>query len=119
MAKYIDGYVFPLPKRNLAAYTKLAKLGRKLWLEHGALEYRETVLDHIEPVCGPSFPVNLSLKKSDTVIFAYITYRNRAHRDRVNTAVFNDPRMQAMASKKMPFDLARMNFGGFRTIVGD
>ncbi|NUP95189.1 MAG: DUF1428 domain-containing protein [Planctomycetaceae bacterium] len=119
MAKYVDGFVIPMPKRNLAAYTKMARLGRKLWLEHGALDYREAVLDHVDTDCTPNFPANLSLKKSDTLIFAYITYRNRKHRDAVNAKVFADPRMQKFANAKMPFEMALMNFGGFRTIVGD
>jgi len=115
--RYVDGYVLPVPKRNLAAYRRLARLGAKVFLEHGALEYRECVGEDLSPKWGIPFPKPLRLKKGETVVFSWVVFKSRAHRDRVNAAVMNDPRMASMAAKAMPFDPTRMLYGGFQTIA--
>lgn len=117
---YVDGFLLPLPKKNLAAYRTLARQSAKIWLEHGALDYRECIGDDLESHDMRQFPATLQVKKGETVVFAWISYKSRAHRDRVNKAVMRDPRiakmMQRMA-KKPPFDCTRMCYGGFRVIV--
>ncbi len=114
---YADGFVIPIPKKNIAAYSKMARLGRKVWLEHGALEYYECVGDDLAvPAPFTGFPKLCKLKKDETVIFAWIVYKSKAHRDRVNAKVMKDPRMQ-MSPKSMPFDHRRMSMGGFKVIV--
>jgi uncharacterized protein YbaA (DUF1428 family) len=118
MAKYVDGFVIPLPKRNLAAYKAMAKLGSKVWLDHGALEYFECVGDDLAVQCGPGFERGIKTKRGETVFFSFVVYKSRAHRDKVNAAVMKDPRLAAMMTgKKMPFDMERMLFGGFKVLV--
>ncbi len=118
MPNYIDGFVLPMPKANLAAYRRMAQKGAKIWREHGALEYRECVGDDLEVSQGLPFPKGLKLKPDETVVLAWIVYKSRAHRDRVNAAVMADPRIQEMCgSKDMPFDCSRMLYGGFKVIV--
>jgi uncharacterized protein YbaA (DUF1428 family) len=115
---YVDGFVLPVPKRNLQKYQRMARLGCKVWLEHGALDYRECVADDVKPGKLTSFPQSVKLKKGETVVFAYIVYKSRKHRDSVNAKVFKDPRLSAMMQgKDMPFDGKRMFWGGFKTIV--
>ncbi len=118
MAKYVDGYVIPLPRKNLAAYTRLAKLGRKCWMKHGALQYFECVGDDLDtPLgCGAGFPKGIRLKAGETVVFAFVVYKSKAHRAAVNAKVMKDPAMQAMPPR-MPFDLTRFMNGGFKVIV--
>jgi uncharacterized protein YbaA (DUF1428 family) len=116
MAGYVDGFLLPVPKKKLAAYKKMAALGAKMWMEHGALEYYECVGDDLFPKGVMPFPKQLKLKPGETVIFAFVRYKNRAHRDRVNKKVFSDPRMQPMG-QTMPFDMKRMCFGGFDVLV--
>jgi len=116
MAKYIDGYVVPIPKKNLAAYRRMAKLGCKVWLEHGALAYREAVGDDLDP-CGLGFTRGIKLEKNETVVFAYVVFRSRKHRDQVNKRAMSDLRLTAFANTKMPFDVTRMLMGGFTTLV--
>lgn len=118
MASYVDGYVIPIPKKGLAAYRKLAKIGAKLWHEHGALHYFECVGDDLTPKCGLPFPKALKIKPSETVVFSFIVFKSRKHRDSVNTRVMADPRLTAgLNRKKMPFDVKKMSYGGFETIV--
>ncbi|MBK8286807.1 MAG: DUF1428 domain-containing protein [Ahniella sp.] len=117
MARYVDGFVLPVPTANLAAYKKMARLGRKVWMEHGALEYVEAVADDVKPGKWTSFPQAVKLKEGEVVVFAWITYKSRKHRDQVNAKVMADPRLKAMGSKSMPFDGKRMFWGGFKTIV--
>lgn len=115
---YVDGYVLPVPKKNLAAYRRMAALGAKVWRDHGALEYRECVGDDLNVKWGVPFPRQIKAKPGETVVFAYIVYKSRAHRDRVNAKVMGDPRLAAMADpKKMPFDCKRMVYGGFKVLV--
>lgn len=112
---YVDGFVIPLPKKNLAAYKKFAKLAGKIWIEHGALTYMECVADDVKPGKLTSFPQSVNLKKDEVVVFSWITYKSRAHRDRVNKKVMSDPRISSPDA--MPFDGKRMIFGGFSPIV--
>ena len=115
---YVDGYVIPVPKKNVKAYTKMARWGKKVWMKHGALQYFECLGDDLEPAapgCG-DYPSLLKLKKGETLFYSFIIYKSKAHRDAVNKKVMSDPGM-ATAPKKMPFDMKRMMVGGFRTIV--
>ncbi len=115
---YVDGYLLPVPKKNLAAYRRMAKMGAKLWRKYGALDYKECVGDDLNPPWGAPFPKLLKLKPGETVIFSYIVYKSRAHRDQVNAKVMKDPIMSSgMKDKPMPFDMKRMAFGGFKVIV--
>lgn len=114
---YVDGFVLPLPTANLEAYKKLAKKASKVFMEHGALEYRECVGDDLDVPFGLPFPKKLKLKQGETVVFAWIVYKSRAHRDRVNAKVMKDPRMGDIDAKSMPFDSKRMLYGGFKVLV--
>lgn len=116
--RYVDGYVLPVPKKNMQAYRRLAEKAGKIWREHGALEYIETVADDVKPGKWTSFPQSVKMKPSETVVFAYVVYKSRAHRDKVNTKAMNDPRLKEMCNPKaLPFDGKRMFWGGFETIV--
>lgn len=118
MANYIDGFIVPVPKKNLQSYRRLAQKAGKIWREYGALDYRECVADDVKVGKLTSFPRSVKLKPSETVIFAWITYKSRAHRDRVNAKVMKDPRLApTMDPKTMPFDGKRMIYGGFTTLV--
>jgi uncharacterized protein YbaA (DUF1428 family) len=113
---YVDGYLVPVPKRSLRAYKRMATLGRKMWMKNGALDYKECAGDDLFPKWGESFAKMMKLKRGETVVFAYIVYKSRAHRNQVNKKVMKD--MNAMgAPKDMPFDMKRMLFGGFKTLV--
>ena len=115
---YVDGFVLPVPKKNLDAYKRLARKAGKIWKEYGALEYIECVADDVKPGKLTSFPQSVKLKKSEVVVFAWIVYKSRAQRDRINTRVMQDPRMaKHMDSKTLPFDAMRMFWGGFKTMV--
>jgi alkaline phosphatase len=115
--KYVDGYVLVVPKKNLPAYRKMAATAAKVWMDHGAIEYRECVGEDLKSPCGIAFPKLTNAKTSDTVVFSWITYKSRAQRDKVNAAVMKDPRIAKMMSKKPPFDMSKMACGGFETIV--
>ena len=115
--KYVDGFVLPLPTRNLAAYRRMAASAGKVWREYGALEYFECVGDDVKPGKHTSFPQSVKLKRGETVVFSWIVYKSRAHRDRVNARVMKDPRIARMMKNGMPFDGKRMFWGGFKTIV--
>jgi uncharacterized protein YbaA (DUF1428 family) len=118
MARYVDGFVLPVPKKNLQAYRRLAQLAGRVWREHGALAYVESAGDDVKPGKHTSFPQSVKLKPGETVFFSWIVYRSRAHRDRVNAKVMKDPRLAKMMNPKaMPFDGKRMFFGGFKTVV--
>jgi uncharacterized protein YbaA (DUF1428 family) len=115
---YIDGFVLPVPKKKLEAYRAMARKAGKVWREHGALAYVESVADDVKPGKHTSFPQSVKLKKDETVVFAYIVYKSRAQRDRVNAKVMKDPRLTGMANMKdMPFDGKRMFWGGFKAMV--
>jgi uncharacterized protein YbaA (DUF1428 family) len=118
MAHYVDGFVLPVPKRNVEAYRRMAQKAGKIWREHGALEYIECAGDDVKPGKLTSFPQSVKLKAGETVFFSWIVYKSRAHRDRVNAKVMKDPRVaNMMDAKKMPFDGKRMFWGGFKTMV--
>jgi uncharacterized protein YbaA (DUF1428 family) len=115
---YVDGFVLPVPKKNLAAYKKMARLGGKVWKEHGALQYVECVEDDVKPGKVTSFPQAVKLKKGEVVVFSYAVYKSRRHRDAVMKKVMADPRLtKYMDRKMMPFDGMRMFWGGFKPIV--
>jgi uncharacterized protein YbaA (DUF1428 family) len=116
--RYVDGYVVPVPKKNLQNYRRMAQKAGKVWREHGALEYIECVADDVKPGKHTSFPQSVKLKSGETVIFAYIAYKSRAHRNQVNAKVMKDPRLASMMNPKaMPFDAKRMFWGGFKLLV--
>ena len=118
MAKYVDGFVVPVPKSKLDAYRRMSRKAGKIWKEHGALEYTECVADDAPKGKVTSFPQSVKLKKGETVVFSWIGYKSRAHRDRVNEKVMGDPRLAKMMDEKsMPFDGQRMIYGGFKVEV--
>jgi uncharacterized protein YbaA (DUF1428 family) len=117
MPKYVDGYVLPIPKKNVAAYRKMATIASKVWMDLGALDYRECVAEDLNVFCGVNFAKQLELKPGETVVFAYVVFRSRKHRDSVNKKVMKDPRITKAMPKRMPFDIQRMVYGGFTTLV--
>lgn len=120
MARYVDGFVLPVPKRNLEAYRRMAQMAGRVWREHGALEFRECAGDDLKVKKGmaASFTRGARSKAGETVMFSWIVYKSRAHRDRVNAKVMKDPRLAKMMDPKaMPFDPKRMMYGGFNVIV--
>jgi uncharacterized protein YbaA (DUF1428 family) len=115
--KYVDGYVLPVPKKNLKAYLRLARTGEKVWRKHGALDYKECVGDDLKTKWGTPFPGMMKLKPGETVIFSFVVFKSRAHRDRVNAKVMKE--MEKMCGPKdIPFDVKRMVYGGFKALVG-
>ncbi|MGH8203235.1 MAG: DUF1428 domain-containing protein [Steroidobacteraceae bacterium] len=119
---YVDGYVLPIPRRNLGAYRRMASAAGKLWMKHGALEYVEAAADDVKPGKWTSFPQSVKLKKGELVVFSFIVYKSRSQRDRINKKVMKifttDPRFKKyMDPKKLPFDGKRMFWGGFKAIV--
>jgi uncharacterized protein YbaA (DUF1428 family) len=118
MARYVDGFVLPIPKKNAAAYRRIAQKAGRIWREHGALEYLECIADDVKPGKHTSFPQSVKLEPGEVVWFSWILYRSRAHRERVNAKVMKDPRMaKLMGPDSMPFDGKRMIFGGFEARV--
>jgi len=116
MPEYVDGFVLVVPKKNLAAYKKLATAAGKVWIEHGALDYRECAGEDLNIKMGTPFPKLAKTKQGETVVFAWITYKSRKHRDTVNAKVMKDKRIQCDPNN-MPFDIKRMSYGGFETLV--
>ena len=118
MAHYVDGFVLAVPKRNLDDYRRMARKAGKVWREHGALDYKECVADDVKRGKLTSFPQSVQLKRGETVVFAWIVYKSRAHRDKVNAKVMADPRLADMMDPKaQPFDGKRMVYGGFELLV--
>ena len=116
--KYVDGYVLPVPKKNLQTYRRIAEKAGRIWREHGALQYCECSGDDLNVKFGMPFPKQIKLKQGETVVFAWVVFKSRAHRDRVNAKVMKDPRLKdSMDEKSMPFDCKRMVFGGFKVLV--
>jgi len=116
--RYVDGYVLPVPKKNLQAYRRMAQQAAKVWRDHGALEYAECVADDVKPGKLTSFPQSVKLKPGEIVVFSWIVFKSRAHRDRVNAKVMKDPRLANMMDPKaLPFDGKRMIWGGFKVLV--
>ena len=114
---YVDGYVLPVPKKNIAAYRRMAAKAGKIWRDHGALEYRECAGDDLDAKFGMPFGKMVKLKPGETAFFSWIVFKSRAHRDRVNAKVMKDPRLDSMDPKNMPFDMTRMAYGGFKVLV--
>jgi uncharacterized protein YbaA (DUF1428 family) len=115
---YVDGFLLPIPKKNLKAYQRMARLAGKVWREHGALDYKECVADDVKPGKWTSFPQAVKLKPGEAVWFSWILYRSRKHRDSVNKKVMKDKRITGMMDpKSMPFDGRRMMWGGFKVMV--
>jgi uncharacterized protein YbaA (DUF1428 family) len=114
---YVDGFVLVVPKRKLAVYKKMATRAAMVWKDHGALDYRECVGDDLKVKMGLPFPKLARTKAGETVVFSYIVYKSRAHRDRVNAKVMKDKRLFDGMPKEMPFDMKRMAYGGFKTLV--
>ncbi|WP_434027088.1 DUF1428 domain-containing protein [[Pseudomonas] boreopolis] len=114
---YVDGFVVPVPAAKLDEYKKLARLAKKVWLEHGALGYMESVADDAPVGKLTSFPRSVKLKDDEVVVFSYILYKSRAHRDKVNKLAMADKRLAGMDMKSMPFDGKRMIWGGFKVFV--
>jgi uncharacterized protein YbaA (DUF1428 family) len=116
--QYVDGFVLAVPKKNLPAYRRIAQKAGKVWREHGALEYRECVADDVKPGKLTSFPQSVKLKTDETVVFSWIVFKSRTHRDRVNAKVMKDPRLADMMDPKaLPFDGKRMVYGGFKVLI--
>ena len=115
---YVDGFVAPVPADKLDDYRKMARLGGKVWMEHGALAYNECVADDVSVGKRTSFPRSVKLREGEVVVFSWIVYKSRAQRDKINKQVMADPRLMAsMDPNKMPFDGKRMFWGGFKPIV--
>ena len=114
---YVDGFILPVPKKNRDAYVKMARLGRKVWMDHGALAYHEAVGDDVPMGKRTSFPQAVKLKDDEEVWFSWAVYKNRKHRDQVMKKVMADPRMQGYGPDNMPFDGKRMFWGGFKLVV--
>ncbi|MGH8177174.1 MAG: DUF1428 domain-containing protein [Steroidobacter sp.] len=119
MANYVDGFVLPVPKKNIDAYRKMARKAGKVWKEYGALEYRECIADDVKPGKYTSFPQSVKLKPDEVVWFSWIVYKSRRHRDQVNAKVMKDPRLASMGMdpKTMPFDGKRLIYGGFKVAI--
>ena len=116
--RYVDGFVLPVPRKNMEAYRRMARTAGKVWRDHGALEFTECVGDDVKPGKLTSFPQSVKLKRGETVVFSWIVYKSRAHRDRVNAKVMKDPRMAKMMDPNaMPFDGKRMFYGGFKGLL--
>jgi uncharacterized protein YbaA (DUF1428 family) len=117
VTRYVDGFVLPIAKKNVAAYRRIARKASKIWREYGALEYRECVGDDLKVKGVVPFPRLARCRPGETVVFAWIVYRSRADRDRITAKIMKDPRLAAMGSKSMPFDVKRMAYGGFAVLV--
>jgi uncharacterized protein YbaA (DUF1428 family) len=113
---YVDGFVIPVPKKQLAAYKKISAKAGKIWKEYGALDYKECVGDDLKIKWGTPFPKLAKAKTGETVVFSWITYKSKAQRDRINAKVMADPRLK-MDGTAMPFDMKRMSYGGFKVFV--
>ena len=118
MARYVDGFLLPVPKKNLAAYRRMARLAGKIWREHGALDFKECAGDDMNVKFGLPFPRQMRLKRGELPVFSWIVFKSRRDRDRVNAAVMQDPRLAKMMDQRaMPFDVKRMAYGGFKVLV--
>ncbi len=120
---YVDGFVIVLPKKNLKAYKKMATMGKKIWMKHGALQYLECIGDDLNPNMGGAesltFPKLTKLKSTETVVFSFILFKSKAHRNKVNAKVMKDPVMNdpTNGGNPMPFEMNKMSYGGFKVIV--
>ena len=119
MAHYVDGFLIPIKKKNVANYKKMARLSCKVWMEHGALAYYESVGDDLKSPWGLPFGKLCKLKTDETAVFAFIVFKSKANRNSVNKKVMKDPRMDPAKFKTMPFDMKKMSVGGFKVIVAN
>lgn len=117
MAHYVDGYIIPIKKKDVKAYQKMAKLGCKVWMKHGALDYYECLGDELDSKWGIPFTKMFKLKEDETVVFAFVIFKSKAHRNQVNKKVHADPLMNPKKPFTMPFDMKRFTTGGFKTLV--
>ena len=116
--KYVDGFVLAVPEKNLPDYLRMARTAGKVWRDYGALDYKECVGDDLQVPMGIPFPRRMKIRSGETVVFSYIVFKSRAHRDRVNAKVMRDPRLAAACDPAhMPFALKRMSYGGFKVRV--
>ena len=116
--KYVDGFMMAVPKKNLPAYARLARAAGRIWREHGALDYKECAGDDLAVKRGVPFPRQMQIRPDETVVFSYIVFKSRAHRDRVNARVVKDPRVATRCSTaEIPFDAKRMVYGGFTVLA--
>ncbi len=114
---YVDGFVLPVPRKNLAAYKKMAKVAARVWLDHGAIDYVECIADDVKAGKVTSFPQSVKLKKGEVVFFSWATYKSKAHRNQVMKKVMSDERLAGMGEDQMPFDGMRMFWGGFKPVI--
>jgi uncharacterized protein YbaA (DUF1428 family) len=114
---YVDGFVLPVPRKNTAAYRRMAAKAGRIWREHGALDYVEAIADDVKVGKWTSFPRSVKLKRGEVAWFSYIVFKSRRHRDAVNARVMKDPRIGPMPPPSMPFDARRMIYGGFKVLV--
>ena len=117
MPRYVDGFLLAIPKKNIPAYRRMAQTAGKVWREHGALEFRETVGDDLKVKMGVPFPRAARVKRGEVPVFSWIVFKSRAHRDAVNARVMKDPRIAKMMQTPPPFDAKRMVYGGFKVLV--
>ena len=115
--RYVDGFVLPVPRKNIPAYRRMARKAGKIWREHGALEFCECAGDDLAVKGLVPFPALVTAKPGETVFFSWIVFKSRSHRDRVNAKVMKDPRLSGMDDRSMPFDPKRMAYGGFKALV--
>ena len=115
---YVDGFVIPVRKKQLRIYKKMAEIGKKVWKKHGALDYKECVADDFRNKWGISFSKLAKKKSSETIVFSYIVFKSKAHRNQVNAKVMKDPELKCCGEMTMPFDMKRMAYGGFKVFVG-
>lgn len=115
--RYVDAFVIPIPRRNLKAYASMARLGKKTWMKHGALEYFECVGEDMKNSWGRTFPQLARPKRGETIVVAFIVFKSRAHRDRVNAKVMKELSASGV-DMAMPFDMKRAAYGGFEVLVG-
>jgi uncharacterized protein YbaA (DUF1428 family) len=118
MAHYVDGFVIPVPKKKLPVYLAMAKIAAQVWKDHGALDYKECVAEDSKPGFGLPFSKAIKSKPSEVIVFSYIVYKSRAHRDKVNAKAMKDERLaNSCDPTNMPFDCDRMAYGGFNVTV--
>ena len=115
MDTYVDGFLLPIPAASLEAYIAVATKASRIWIEHGALDYRECLGDDLDMPDMVSFKQAAGAEDDELVVFAWITYPDRASRDAINQKVMNDPRLKDACQGV--FDYRRMACGGFKTIV--
>ena len=114
---YVDGFVLPVPRKNIDTYKKWAKVAAKVWMEHGAIDYVECMADDVSSGKVTSFPQSVKLKKGEVVFFSWATYKSKADRNRIMKKVMSDPRLTCYSEDNMPFDGMRMFWGGFKPVV--